>query len=249
MLVALARERKFLGRMQKSRPPSELDCVLEWFLRLGAGLYFSSLRPTTSAVHQRTPMAPVVNLSPTKVSSLIELHSQLVAQASPPPAFPSLSPTLTRRTMSSATLDASSSLSPPTSPPPVPAVAALVASSDPVSSRGGTPPASMSGSMTLGDIKEGEALVVEEAAADSDSDGDLEDGNMTESVLFPSPSAATAASAEDSPPATDASASLPTPPPSARSEAKPQVVNENPITKIVEGGHRAVLWACHQGES
>lgn len=108
----------------------------------------------------------------------------------------------------------------------------------------------MSGSGTLGEIKEG--AVVEQAASggqgsESGGSDDLEDGQISESVLFPArahtpPPPADGAepqqaeAKDEAAPAlkealAEASAMLPTPPPSA---ALPTATGDSPLAKILE---------------
>ncbi|ORY56534.1 translation initiation factor eIF 4e-like domain-containing protein [Leucosporidium creatinivorum] len=125
--------------------------------------------------------------SPLRVPDLVSYHEAEAAKRSP-----SSSPTASR------TLNP---LSPPqgsTSPSPsskaLPAVDSLKldsnltgdsANNSTVSSRGASPSGSMSNSLVLEDIKEGEALKTDKMGAESDSDEEVDDAGMTESQLFP----------------------------------------------------------------
>lgn len=123
--------------------------------------------------------------SPSKVSSLVQKHESAI-RASSPATSPSLSRT-------------SNPLSPPTAPKsPTPASKTLPAidslkldtadassASATSSSKATSPAGSMSSSLILEDIKEGEQLKIERLADEEDSsDGEVSEA-MTESQLFP----------------------------------------------------------------
>lgn len=142
----------------------------------------------TFEIHRRMSKAPS---SPLRVPDLVQKHEQAIRDRSP-----SSSPTHSR------TLNTLSPPTAPTSPSPAsktlpnmdslkvdqPAASTVEAGnpSTTSSSRGASPSGSMSNSLVLEDIKEGEPLKVEQSKDEDDSsDDEVDDAGMTESQLFP----------------------------------------------------------------